>query len=254
MFVDTHCHLTKENYDDLEKLIKELEPNVLIINGIDNKTNKEVIELVNKYSHVYGALGIHPDEVEKCSDEDLKFIESNLNNSKIVAIGEVGLDYYWNKENKEKQKDLFKKQITLALKFNKPLIIHSRDAIEDVYNILEEKYKQNSNLKFTLHCYSSSVEMAKRFVKINALFGIGGVLTFKNEKKLKEVVKEISLNNIVLETDSPYLSPEPYRGKMNTPKNILIIAKKIAEIKNVELEKVVENTTKNAISQFDLKV
>ena len=254
MFVDTHCHLTHDNYHELEALIKSIEPNILIINGVDRKTNEDVIELANKYQHVFGAIGIHPEGVNNYSLDDLNFIESSLNNPNIVAIGEIGLDYYWYKDNKEKQKELFKKQIDLSLKYNKALIIHSRDAIEDTYNILHEYYKKNNNIKFVLHCYGSSIEMAKRFLKMNAMFGIGGVLTFKNEKKLKEVVKEISLNNILLETDSPYLSPEPFRGKINTPKNIPLIAQKIAAIKNTNTEKVLEITTKNAISQFDLKV
>lgn len=254
MFVDTHCHLTHDNYEKLEILIKSIEPNILIINGIDRKTNEDVIELANKYKHVFGAIGIHPEEVNDYSLEDLAHIESNLNNPNIVAIGEVGLDYHWYKDNKEKQKELFKKQIDLSLKYNKTLIIHSRDAIEDTYNLLDEYYKENNSIKFVLHCYGSSIEMAKRFLKMNIMFGIGGVLTFKNEKKLKEVVKEISLNNILLETDSPFLSPEPLRGKINTPKNIPLIAEKIAEIKNIEVEKVLEITTENAISQFDLKV
>lgn len=252
MFIDTHCHLTSDNYENLELLIKEIEPNIIIINGVDKQTNKEVINLANKYNHVYAAIGIHPEEVNNYSLEDLEFIEENLNNSKIVAIGEVGLDYYWHKDNKEVQKELFRKQIQIALKHNKPLIIHSRDAIEDTYNLLNEYNEKYNNLKFVLHCYSSSLEMAKRFLKMNVMFGIGGVLTFKNEKKLKEVVKEISLNNILLETDSPYLSPEPLRGKINTPKNIPLIAEKIAELKNIETEKVLEITTKNAIFQFDL--
>ncbi len=254
MFIDTHCHLTHDNYGKVEELIKEIEPNIVIINGVNRETSEDAIELANRYSHVYAAVGIHPEEVSKSASLDLDFIEKNLDNPKVVAIGEVGLDYYWYKENKEQQRKLFKKQIELALKYNKTLIIHSREAIEDTYNILNEYHKGNNRLKFVLHCYGSSLEMAKRFLKMNVMFGIGGVLTFKNEKKLKEVVNEIPLHNILLETDSPYLSPEPLRGKINTPKNIPLIANKIGEIKNIDSEKVLEITTKNAISQFDLKL
>lgn len=254
MFIDTHCHLTHDNYEKVEELIKEIEPNIVIINGVNRETSEDAIELANRYNHVYAAIGIHPEEVSKSTFLDLDFIEKNLDNPKVVAIGEVGLDYYWYKENKEQQRNLFKKQIDLALKYNKTLIIHSREAIEDTYNILNEYHKGNNRLKFVLHCYGSSLEMAKRFLKMNVMFGIGGVLTFKNEKKLKEVVNEISLHNILLETDSPYLSPEPLRGKINTPKNIPLIANKIGEIKNIDSEKVLEITTKNAISQFDLKI
>ena len=250
--IDTHCHLTSDNYVNLELLIREIEPNIIIINGVDKATNKEVINLANKYRNVYAAIGIHPEKANNYYLEDLQFIKENMNNPKVVAIGEVGLDYYWHKDNKDIQKELFRKQIEIALKYNKPLIIHSREAIEDTYNLLNEYNEKYNNLRFVLHCYGSSLEMAKRFLKMNVMFGIGGVLTFKNEKKLKEVVKEISLNNILLETDSPYLSPEPLRGKINSPKNIPLIAEKIAEIKNIDVEKVLEITTKNAISQFDL--
>mgnify|MGYP003307933840 CR=1 FL=1 len=180
--------------------------------------------------------------------ESLKFIEENINNPKIVGIGEIGLDYYWVKDNKDKQIDLFIKQIELANKYNKTIVIHSRDAINDTYNILKEHLKT----KAVMHCYSSSLEMAKKFIDLGIKLGIGGVLTFKNSKTLKEVVENIDIKNILLETDSPYLTPEPYRGKKNEPYNVLYVAKKIAEIKNIELEEVLEITSKTAKEQFDL--
>lgn len=254
MYVDSHCHLTNDNYDNLESLINDISPNLVIINGVNNDTNIDVINIVNNNSNVYGALGIHPEEIDSYKESDLDYIEKNLINPKIVAIGEVGLDYYWRKDNKEAQKQLFKKQIELAIKYNKALIIHSRDAIEDTYDILSDYYQNNKDLKVILHCYSSSKEMAQRFMKMNVMFGIGGVVTFKNEKKMKEVVKTLDLNKILLETDSPYLSPEPLRGKKNSPKNIPIIASKIAEIKGISAEKVLEITTQNAVDQFDLEL
>lgn len=252
MFIDTHCHLTHDNYDNLEELIDSVSPNKIIINGVNKKTSIDAIELSKKYDHVYAAIGIHPEEIN--NETDLKFIEDNISLEKVVAIGEIGLDYYWHKDNKEAQKKLFEDQIKLGLKYNKPIIIHSRDSIEDTYNILKKYYDINSNIKYILHCYSSSVEMAKKFLNMNVMFGIGGVLTFKNEKKLKEVISYLDLNKILLETDSPYLTPEPFRGKINTSLNIPLIAEKIAEIKNVDVEKILEITTKNAISQFDLDV
>lgn len=251
MFIDTHCHLTHDNYNNLEELIEKISPNKIIINGVNKETSMEAIELSKKYDHVYAAIGIHPEEIN--NETDLKFIEDNIFFKKIVAIGEVGLDYYWHKDNKEAQKSLFEEQIKLGLKYNKPIIIHSRDSIEDTYNILKKYHDINPNIKYILHCYSSSVEMAKKFLNMNVMFGIGGVLTFKNEKKLKEVISYLDLNKILLETDSPYLTPEPFRGKINTSLNIPLIAQKIAEIKNEDVDKILEITTKNAISQFDLE-
>lgn len=252
MFIDTHCHLTHDNYNNLEELIEKISPNKIIINGVNKETSMDAIELSKKYDHVYAAIGIHPEEIN--NETDLKFIEDNIFFEKIVAIGEVGLDYYWHKDNKEAQKSLFEEQIKLGLKYNKPIIIHSRDSIEDTYNILKKYHDINPNIKYILHCYSSSVEMAKKFLNMNVMFGIGGVLTFKNEKKLKEVISYLDLNKILLETDSPYLTPEPFRGKINTSLNIPLIAQKIAEIKNEDVDKILEITTKNAISKFDLDV
>lgn len=248
MMIDAHCHLSRKDYDNLEEIIERMNENIMIVSGTNDETNKEVIELINKYPNIYGVIGIHPEEANNYTLESLKFIEENINNPKIVGIGEIGLDYYWVKDNKDKQIDLFIKQIELANKYNKTIVIHSRDAINDTYNILKEHLKT----KAVMHCYSSSLEMAKKFIDLGIKLGIGGVLTFKNSKTLKEVVENIDIKNILLETDSPYLTPEPYRGKKNEPYNILYVAKKIAEIKNIELEEVLEITSKTAKEQFDL--
>ena len=248
MLIDTHCHLSYEDYENLDEIIKNKEC-IMIASGCNDKTNKEVLELVNKCDNVYGTLGIHPEDIDNISKDSFKFIEDNLNNPKIVAIGEIGLDYYWVKDNIEKQKELFEKQIKLALEYNKPIVVHSRDAIQDTYDILK-KYK----LKGSIHCFSSSLEMAKEFIKLGYKIGIGGTLTFKNSKKLQEIVKELDLSNILLETDSPYLSPEPLRGKKNKPSNVYYVALKIAELKNVNIEEVIKATNNNAISEFDLKL
>ena len=165
-----------------------------------------------------------------------------------MAIGEIGLDYHYGIEEKELQKQYFKKQLDMARKYRKAVVIHSRDSIEDTYQIMKE-YK---DVKMTLHCYSGSVEMAKKFLELNVYFGIGGVVTFKNNRILKEVVKMLPLSRILLETDSPYLTPEPYRGTKNEPKNVLLVAEEIAKIKNITLEEVLKITTENAICQFDL--
>lgn len=251
MIIDTHCHLDIKDYDNLEEVIKNMEGNYMIASGYNLESNKHVIELVNKYDNIFGTIGLHPSDVTEDYESDLLFIESNINNPKIVGVGEIGLDYYWEKNNKELQKEVFIKQIELARKYNKTIVIHSREAILDTYNILDEYLGNN---KAVLHCYSSNIEMAKRFKKFNIKFGIGGVLTFKNSSKLKEVVKELDLSDLLLETDSPYLTPEPYRGKKNEPSYTKYVAEAIAKIKEVEYEEVLEITTQNAISQFDLNI
>lgn len=251
MIIDTHCHLDIKDYDNLEEVIKNMEGNYMIASGYNLESNKHVIELINKYDNIFGTIGLHPSDVTEDYESDLLFIESNINNPKIVGVGEIGLDYYWEKDNKELQKEVFIKQIELARKYNKTIVIHSREAILDTYNILDEYLGNN---KAVLHCYSSNIEMAKRFKKFNIKFGIGGVLTFKNSSKLKEVVKELDLSDLLLETDSPYLTPEPYRGKKNEPSYTKYVAEAIAKIKEVEYEKVLEITTQNAISQFDLNI
>lgn len=251
MMIDTHCHLDIDDYDDVEKVISNMNGNIMVASGCNMKTNMRVLELTEKYSNIFGTIGIHPDEIPSNIEEDLKFIEMCLNNPKIVGVGEIGLDYYWNKDNKNEQKSAFIKQIRLAKKYNKPIVIHSREAAEDTYNILRDNL---GNTKAILHCYSSSLEMAKKFKQLGIKFGIGGVLTFKNSSKLQDIVKELDLNDLVLETDSPYLTPEPYRGKKNEPCNVIYVAKKIAELKNISVEEVLEITSQNAVAQFDLKV
>ena len=246
MLIDTHCHLSNDDYENLDQIIKNME-GIMIASGCNDKTNKEVLELVEKYPNVYGTLGIHPEEINNLTNDSFKLIEDNINNTKIVAIGEIGLDYYWVKDNKEKQKELFLKQLELAKKYNKPVVIHSRDSIQDTYDILKQYH-----LKGTIHCFSSSLEMAKEFIKLGYKIGIGGVLTFKNSLKLQEIVKEIDLKDILLETDSPYLSPEPFRGKKNDPSKTIYVAQKISELKNVNIEEVLRQTANNASSLFDL--
>ena len=246
--IDTHCHLFKEYYDNIDEIVNSMDGN-MIVAGVDDDTNLEVIELTKKYEKIYGVIGIQPEEVEKVTEKSYKIIEDNINNPKIVGIGEIGLDYYWTDETKKIQLEVFDKMMSLARKYNKPVVIHSREATQDTYNMIK-KYK---DVKAVLHCYSQSLEMAKEYIKLGVKFGIGGVLTFKNSKKLAEVVEKIPLDAFVLETDSPYLSPEPFRGKQNRPENVQIVAKKIAEIKNITYEEVVDTTTKTAKSIFNLK-
>lgn len=248
--IDTHCHIFKEYYEDINLVIKNMGNNIIIVSGTNDIDNLEVIDLCNKYPNIYGTLGIHPTEISNITSNSFEIIEKNLTNPKIVGIGEIGLDYYWQKDNKDLQKKIFIKQIQLAKKYNKPIVVHSRDSINDVYEILK-KYGQG--IKIDIHCFSSSLEMANNFIKLGCKLGIGGVITFKNSK-LKEIIKNIDLENIMLETDSPYLTPEPYRGMKNEPYNVYYVAKCIADIKEISLEEVLSTTSKTAISQFDLPI
>lgn len=250
MIIDTHCHLGIEDYDDIDKVINNFKGNIMIISGVDAKTNEEVVNIVNTHDNIYGTLGIHPEYADSYTEEDLKYIENNLNNPKIVGIGEFGLDYHYEGFNKEKQRELMIKQIKLAKLYNMPIVIHTRDAINDTYNILEENNAFDN--KVTIHCFSESLEMAKRFISKGCKLGIGGVVTFKNSKKLKEVVENIDLSNMILETDSPYLAPEPLRGTKNEPKNVFLVANKIAELKGMIEEDVINITTKNSLKQYGI--
>ena len=248
MLVDVHCHLFSEYYDNIDEVIERAHDagiGFIVVNGVDRKTNEEILKLVRKYDIVYGALGIQPEEVDNVSLGDLKFIEEHINDEKIVAVGEIGLDYHWDVD-RNLQKELFLKQLDIAEKYNKTVIIHSRDCIQETYNILK-----NYNLRGIMHCYSGSVEMAREFSKLGYLISIGGVVTFKNAVKLVEVVKELGLDNIVVETDSPYLSPEPYRGKKNEPKNVEVIMKKICDIKGISYMEVVDCVNSNVLHLFD---
>ncbi len=251
LIIDTHCHLFDEYYSNLDLIINNMKSNIIVVSGSNIKTNQEVIKLCNKYGNVFGTLGFHPSELDNFDNKDLEFIEENINNPKIIGIGEIGLDYYWQTDNKIIQQTVFKKQLDIALKHNKAVVVHSREALTDTYNIL--KQKKYRNMKIVLHCYSYDLEMAKKFTKLGFMLGIGGIITFKNSGTLRSVVKNIDLKYLLLETDSPYLAPTPYRGKVNEPKNVKLVAEKIAEIKNIDIEEVYKITTNNAICQFDLK-
>ena len=248
MFIDTHCHLSIKDYDDIEKIIKDDFEKVdkIILSGCDKESIFESIEIANKYENIFVTIGYHPDQVDLVTDNDLDDLEKLLNNKKVIGIGEIGLDYHYEDSKKKEQIRLFEKQLDIAVKYNLPVVIHSRDATMDTINTLK-KYK----VKGIMHAFSGSVETAKIYINMGFLLGIGGVVTFKNSK-LGEVVKEIGINNIVLETDSPYLTPDPYRGKQNSSKYIPVIAKKVSDITNISVEKVGEITSSNACRLFDL--
>lgn len=252
MLIDTHCHLDDYNEEELKIVLEHMKNHIMIVSGVNDATNQGVFELCHRYDNIYGTVGIHPEEIDSIQTDSFLQMEKMLQDDKIVAVGEIGLDYHYTKENIEKQKEVFIRQIELAHQYQKAVVIHSRDAIQDTYDILY-KYK-DSNIPFVLHAYSGSVEMAKQFTDLGVILGIGGVVTFKNAEKLKEVVEIYSLSHFVLETDSPYLTPEPYRGTKNEPYHTLLVAEKIAEIKKVRVEQVIEETSKNAIQTFSLPI
>lgn len=245
--IDTHAHILSEFYDDIDELIEELKSKdiIKVINCADSiETSKEVLNIYNKYEgYLLPAVGVHPENID---NSNLKTIENIIKEHKVFAIGEIGLDYHYNDENKDEQKEYFIKQLDLALKYDLPVIIHIREAMQECFDIL--KTRKNKGI---IHCFSGSVEMAREYIKLGYKLGIGGVLTFKNSK-LYEVIEKIDLKDIVLETDSPFLSPEPFRGKKNKPCNVLYVAKRIAEIKNISLEEVINTTTATAKQIFDI--
>lgn len=248
MYIDTHCHLSREDYDDIDKVIEENKNALvdkIVVSGCSRESIEEVMVLKDKYDMVYVTIGYHPEYADTVSQSDLDYLKSLLGEKKIVGIGEIGLDYHYTKENKDKQVWLFEEQLKIANAFNLPVVIHSRDATMDTINILK-KYK----VKGIIHCFSGSLETANIYISMGFLLGIGGVVTFKNSK-LKDVVKEVPLESIVLETDSPYLAPVPFRGKINSSKYLEFIANFIADIKNISVDELAEITSRNASSLFD---
>jgi len=250
MFIDTHMHIGYDFGVEPDKYIENANNRnvkLLIASFCEKKDLFLSTEFVDKFDCLYCCVGYHPEIANEVLEEDYEILENTIiSNKKIIAIGEIGLDYHWNKDNKDKQREVFRRQLAIAERLKLPVVIHTRDAIEETYEILKE-YK----VRGIMHCFSGSKEMAKKFISLGFLLGIGGVVTFKNSK-LYQVIEEVSLENIVLETDSPYMAPEPVRGTINESANIPHIAKRIAEIKNVSLDDVQQITTKNACMLFDL--
>ena len=248
MYIDTHCHLSIEDYLDIDKVIEENKDALvekIVVSGCSRESIEEVMDLKDRYDMVYVTIGYHPEYADTVTESDLDYLKSLLGEKKIIGIGEIGLDYHYTKENKDKQLWLFEEQLKIADAFNLPVVIHSRDATMDTINTLK-KYK----VKGIIHCFSGSLETANIYISMGFLLGIGGVVTFKNSK-LKDVVKEVPLESIVLETDSPYLAPVPFRGKINSSKYLEFIANFIADIKNISVEELAEITSRNASSLFD---
>ena len=250
-FVDTHCHVFKSDYENIDEVLKNASNNhikYVINNGSNNKFNKEVLDLIEKYPNMYGAIGIHPEDVDDATQEDIKFIEDNLSNEKIVAIGEIGLDYYYTKDNKKEQIKLFETQLALAEKYNLPVIVHSRDATEDTINSLKK-----FNCKGVIHSFSGSLETARIYIKMGYLLGVNGVITFKNARKSLEALAAVPLDRLVLETDCPYMAPVPFRGKRCDSSMIPYMAEKAAEIKGSSAQEILDITCKIGLKLFEIE-
>ena len=249
MFTDTHCHLYSEYYDNIDVIINNAQQNSInrfIVSGCSTKDNNEVINIIKRFDNLYGVIGLHPEEALNYCIEDIKILENNLNNSKIIGIGEIGLDYHYENFDKEKQQALFKSQLELADKYKLPVVIHSREATEDTIRIL----KEYPGVKGVIHSFSGSKETAMIYIKMGYKLGINGVVTFKNSH-LKDILKDI-INNIVLETDSPYLTPHPYRGTQNNPSYIKLIANFICDYLNLDLSQLSIITNNNIKEIFDI--
>ncbi|MDS9473304.1 TatD family hydrolase [Sporosarcina pasteurii] len=254
MFIDTHVHLNADQYEeDVEEVIERaLEAGVskMVVIRFDRKTIRKAMELTERYPFIYAVVGWHPVDAVDCTEEDLEWIESLAAHPKVVGIGEMGLDYYWDKSPKEVQQKLFRRQIQLAKKVNLPIVIHNRDATADVVRILKEE--EAEQVGGIMHCFSGSVEIAKECITMNFLISLGGPVTFKNAKGPKQVAKEIPLNKLLIETDAPYLTPHPHRGKRNEPVYVTLVAEEIAKLKEVSIEEVASITTENALKLFKI--
>ncbi|RGU91661.1 TatD family deoxyribonuclease [Clostridium sp. AF15-17LB] len=253
MIFDTHAHYDDEQFDaDREELLRSMQTGGVgtIVNiSASCDSCRTVVELAGRYPFMYASVGIHPDHVGGLDEEAFSKMEELLDNRKVVAVGEIGLDYYWDNESHDLQRKWFIRQLELARRHNLPVVIHSRDAAADTLEVMKEHAQ---GLKGVIHCFSYSRELAREYVKMGFYIGVGGVVTFKNAKKLKEVVEETPLTSIVLETDCPYLAPEPYRGKRNNSLYISYVAKEIARIKNVDYDTVVRKTEANAIELYGI--
>ena len=253
MIFETHAHYDDEVFnEDRGQLLAGLPEKGIgrVINvGASIETTRTTLALAEAYDYIYAAVGVHPSDIDGLNEETYSWLKEQTAHPKTVAMGEIGLDYYWDKENHDLQKEWFIRQLDLARKKEKPVIIHSREAAADTMEIMKE---YASGLRGVIHCYSYSAEMAKEYVKMGYYIGIGGVVTFKNAKKLKQVVQEIPLESIVLETDCPYLAPVPYRGKRNSSLYLPYVAEEIAALKGAAAEDVVLQTEENARKLYGL--
>lgn len=255
MIFDSHAHYDDEAFDrDRETVLASLQEEdvgIVVNVGASLESTKRTVELTQKYSYIYGAAGVHPDAVGELNEENFEWLKTQCMREKIVAVGETGLDYYWDKEDHAVQKEWFIRQLRLARELRLPVIVHSREAAADTMKILKREY--SPRVPVVVHCYSYSSEMAQEYLKMGYYLGIGGVITFKNAKKLKEVVQKAPLEQLLLETDCPYLSPVPNRGKRNDSRNLVYVVGAVAELKGISVEEVIRVTEENARSFYGLK-
>lgn len=251
--IDSHAHLTSDDFnEDRSFLIKDLSNfavNYAIMPACDLENSYETVKLAEKYENLYAQVGFHPENIESFDDSSIEKLEKLAKNPKVVAIGEIGLDYYWQDDNKDEQKEIFIKQLDLARKLKLPVVIHSRDSIDDCLEILKD-YK---DLKVQIHCFSYSYIHLMECMKRGYYISIGGVVTYKNADNEKNAAINVDLDKLMLETDSPYLSPEPYRGRRNDPRKIVEVAREIANLRGMKLSKLAKRTSKNAMEFFNIK-
>lgn len=252
MIIDTHAHYDDEQFDeDREALFFSLAERGIeaVVNvGASLQGCRSSLLFANRYDRVYASVGVHPDEVGSLTEEHLEELRQAAKDPKVVSIGEIGLDYHWNVESREMQKHWFREQLRLAKKVGLPVNIHSRDAAEDTWNVMKEEHLEE--IGGIIHCFSYSWEMAQQYLRAGFFLGIGGVVTFKNAKKLKEVVTKMPMDRIVLETDSPYLAPEPHRGTRNDSGYLYAVAEAIAGLRGMETEEVIRCTRDNALRVY----
>ncbi len=245
-FFDTHAHYNDEKFEeDRDIIIKQVQENnikYITVVGYNIESSIKAIKIANKYDNIYATVGISPNDLK--SEINLEKIENLAQNKKVVAIGEIGLDYYWNKENKDLQRDIFLKQIEIANKLELPISIHTREAVYDTLDILKNKIKVKNNGIF--HCCPLNVELIKEAIKLGFYISFSGNVTFKNSKNADKCIETVPKEKLLIETDSPYMTPEPHRGKRNNSIYVKLVAQKIADVKNMSLEDVAKITLENA--------
>ena len=254
MLIDTHTHIDldvfENHFEQVLETAKEYGVEKVLVPGVEPNGFKRILNLCEKYDNIFGAVGVHPEDVNSYNDDVENVIKEYLKHPKIVAVGEIGLDYYWDKSQIELQKEIFEKQILIAKEVKKPILVHDREAHADTLEIL--KKTKASETGVVMHCFSGSPEFAMECVKEGFYIALGGVVTFKNAKKAKEVAQLVPLNRLLLETDAPYMAPEPVRGTRNHSGNVIRIAEKFAEIKGMDVEEVKRITTENAKRFFGI--
>ena len=249
MIIDTHCHIYASEMENAEEIIMEAADNDihLVLNGTDPSSNREVLELSRKYDNVHAALGYFYTLADEITDEEIELLDMQLGSDNVVAVGEIGLDYYHTKDNRDKQIELFENMLVLAEKHDLPVIVHSRKAMQDTFDILKKH-----DVVGSMHSYQGSAEMAQQFIRLGFYIGVGGTITHKNNKKARRMLENTDINHLLLETDSPYLSPQEKMGEMNTPLNIRYVVRKLAEELDMEKSEVIEITTENARNLFTI--